>query len=57
MILEDSILDIVYHTKTIFLRQSLDKESYKLGSPKSIIDFKYRLNIQNNIYAQNLLDY
>jgi len=57
LILEDSILDIVYHTKTIFLRQSLDKESYKLGSPKSIIDFKYRLNIQNNIYAQNLLDY
>lgn len=57
LILEDSISDLMYHTKTIFLKQALDKEGYKLDSPKSIIDFKSKLNILNNIYAQNVLDY
>ena len=57
LILEDCISDLIYHTKTILLKYTLENSSYKLESPKEIIDFKYKLNIQNNIYAQNVLAY
>lgn len=57
LILEDSISDIMYHTKTIFVKKEINKGTIdNIKDQKDLVDFKYKLNIQNNIYAQNVLD-
>jgi len=56
LILDDCIADLIYHTKTIDTLHYLLNNSPNFNNPKSIIDFKYKLNIQNNIFAQNVFD-
>lgn len=56
LVLNDCICDLMYHTKTIYLASKLS-ENPDLSSPKNIIDFQYKLNIINNRFAQNVLNY
>ena len=55
LILDECIADLMYHTKTIPLRTALcDEPSFT--DYKSLVDFKVKLHILENKYAQNVLD-
>jgi hypothetical protein len=56
LILDECIGDIIYHTKTIDLAIAI-KGNPIFEDQKSLVDFKNRLCIVNNSYAQNLLDH
>jgi hypothetical protein len=56
LILDDYISDLIYYTKTIDTVYHLKINPPNLSNPKSIIDFKYKFNIHNNIFAQNVFD-
>jgi len=56
LILDDCIWDLIYHTKTIDTLYYLLNNTPDFNNLKSVIDFKYKLNIHNNIFAQNVFD-
>jgi len=56
LILDDWISDLIYHTKTIDTLYHLNTNSPNFNDIKSIIDWKYKFNIHNNIFAQNVFD-
>jgi len=55
LILDECLWDIMYHTKTIDLAIAI-KENPIFHDQKSLVDFKNRLCIVNNSYAQKVLD-
>ena len=56
LILDDCIWDLIYHTKTIDTIYNLKTNPPDFSDSKSITDFKYKFNIHNNIFAQNVFD-
>jgi len=56
LILDECLGDIIYHTKTIDLAIAI-KEKPIFNDQKSLVDFKNRLCIVNNSYAQKVLDH
>ncbi len=56
LILDDAISDLMYYTKNIDTLFYLKKHPPDLTNPKSVIDWKYKFNLQNNIFAQNVFE-
>lgn len=54
LILDECISNIMYHTKTLHLKQSL-QDAPTRKSQKELVDFQVGLHILNNDYAQNVL--
>ena len=56
LILDDWISDLIYHTKTIDTLYYLNTNPPNFDDIKYIIDWKYKFNIHNNFFAQNVFD-
>ena len=56
LILDDCISDLIYYTKTIDTVYHLLNNPPDFNDPKSVIDFQYKLDIHDNIFAQNVFD-
>ena len=56
LIVDNCLWDLIYHTSTIRLAKELNKNP-NLSNKKAQIDFMYKYNFFNNIYAQNVFDY
>ena len=56
LIVDNCLWDLMYHTSTVRLAHELSK-NHNLSSKKNRIDFMYKHNFLNNIFAQNVFDY
>ena len=56
LIIDNCLWDIMYHTATVRLSLELSKKP-DFSTEKNKIDFMFKYNFLNNIFAQNVLDY